>query len=152
MKKEKLTELEKEQIIVKQVRDELYRLTRPELVEIAKEIDEKYPKSSSKYDTLKFILKNIEYDKKALEMYYKYKHKCFGCMQGFICETLGVTPYKAKQLHRHGLIKCDYIITSRLYRDTYYNAYNLKSVLDLVGEDIDNLLQEKKGVKKYDRN
>lgn len=144
MKKEKLTGLEKEQIIVKQVRDELHRLTKAELIEIAKEFDEKFPKNSTKYDTLKFILKNIENDKIALEVYYKYKHKGFGCMQKFICETLNITPYRARQLYKYGFIKRDYIIISRLYRDTFFNLYNLEDVLNLVGEDIDNLLQEKK--------
>lgn len=145
MKNEKLTKIEKREIIIKKVQDKIMYLPKEDLEFICDSLDIKYY-----CDWKGEILKKIhEAGKKKKMIYMKiyemYKDESFGMTSKEVEEILNITSYKRKELEKYNILEVLYTYFVKMYgRKVVAPVYVTDVVLDLVGEDTDKLLKEER--------
>ena len=84
-----------------------------------------------------------------LKIYEMWKYSYFGVSLSRVEELFNINRYKRKQLETYGLLDTGYTYEVRAY-GTYLNVpvYTLESVFRLLGEDLDELLKEKRRLEK----
>lgn len=148
MENKKMTKKEQTDYIVQVVKADITNhMKKEDLRETLKKVfDIELKKSATNYELAKTIIDNCKNRKKYyLEIYEMWKYDYFGISLTEVEKTFGINRYKRKELEKHYLLTVAYTYETRAY-GTYIDVpvYCIKSVFELLGEDIDALLKKER--------
>lgn len=157
MENKKLTKIEKRTFIIEKVEKELKYLSKDELEWICIDFGIKYTDEDWKEHLAEKIVKNNKNKKmNYIKIYEKYKQNYFGMTVWEVEELLSINGYKRKELQKHEILKVLYMYETKAFfsRKKKINVpvYDTDNALDLVGEDLDELLKEKRKLIKMNKN
>lgn len=91
-----------------------------------------------------------------MKIYEEYKQNYFGMTVWEVEELLNINGYKRKELQKHEILKVLYMYETKAFfsrkKKISVPVYDTDNVLDLVGEDLDELLKKKRRLKKMNEN
>lgn len=152
----KLTKLEKRAFIIEKVKEELKYLPKDdlELICISYRIEWR---DKTKEQLVESIIKyNKNKKMNYMKIYNEYKKNHFGMTVAEVEELLDINGYKRKELQKYGILRVLYFyeVKASFSRKTRLNVpvYNTDCILDLVGEDLDELLGEARRLERIKKN
>lgn len=148
----KMTKKEETDYIVKLVKaDILNHMKKEDLRKTLKVVfDIELKKNATNNELSRAIINNCK-DRKSyyLKIYEMWKYYYFGISLSHVEELFNINRYKRKQLEKYHLLDIAYEYETRAY-GTYIEVpvYDVYSVFRLLGEDLDELLKEKRGLER----
>ena len=157
MENKKLTKIEKRAFIIEKVKDELKYLPKDELEWICIGFGIKYTDEDWKEHLVEKIIKNNKNKKiNYTKIYEKYKSNYFGTTVAEVEELLNINAYKRKELQKYEILKVLYYYENKASFNRRLKlsvpVFDTDCILDLVGENLDELLKEKRKLIKMNKN